>query len=224
MRDSRYKVGIAATALWLLGIAVAVGWGWLGKKPDGMNEWGDFLAGLCSPIAFLWLILGYMQQGEELRQNTMALEAQLLELRQTVRVGRDQLEEVRLAAARDEAERRKTLRPIFTLRPGISSSGGAGVQQQVQLVNDGGLALNVVIETVGATMIAGQSHARIPKDSEVPLNILQQLPIPGLIRIHFEDAEGHDGEVEARFERLNAGLKFGVVRAVGATSESPRNS
>lgn len=37
---------------------------------------GDFLAGIFAPIAFFWLILGYIQQGKQLDQNTRALEQQ----------------------------------------------------------------------------------------------------------------------------------------------------
>jgi len=40
------------------------------------NEWGDFFAGISAPLAFLWLVIGYFQQGEELGQNTKALEQQ----------------------------------------------------------------------------------------------------------------------------------------------------
>jgi len=38
-----------------------------------LNELGDFLAGALSPLAFLWFIIGYFQQGEELNQNTREL-------------------------------------------------------------------------------------------------------------------------------------------------------
>ena len=41
-----------------------------------LNELGDFLAGIFAPIAFFWLILGYIQQGKQLDQNTTALEQQ----------------------------------------------------------------------------------------------------------------------------------------------------
>lgn len=41
-----------------------------------INEWGDFFVGAVAPLAFLWLALGYFQQGNELRQNTEALIAQ----------------------------------------------------------------------------------------------------------------------------------------------------
>lgn len=50
------------------------------------NELGDFLAGVFAPLAFLFLYLGYKQQGQELKQNTRALRLQADELRENVRV------------------------------------------------------------------------------------------------------------------------------------------
>lgn len=41
-----------------------------------LNSLGDFLAGVFAPVAFFWLILGYIQQGKQLDQNTKALEQQ----------------------------------------------------------------------------------------------------------------------------------------------------
>lgn len=48
------------------------------------NEIGDFLAGAFGPLAILWLILGFFQQGIELRQNTDALKLQANELKNSV--------------------------------------------------------------------------------------------------------------------------------------------
>jgi hypothetical protein len=45
------------------------------------NSLGDFAAGVVAPLAFLWLVVGYFQQGEELRQNTAALHLQAEELK-----------------------------------------------------------------------------------------------------------------------------------------------
>ncbi|WP_052483442.1 hypothetical protein [Pseudomonas sp. StFLB209] len=49
-----------------------------------INAVGDFLAGAFAPLAFLWLVIGYFQQGEELRQSRTALELQAEELRHSV--------------------------------------------------------------------------------------------------------------------------------------------
>lgn len=50
-----------------------------------LNEKGDFLAGIFSPLAFLWLVFGYLQQGQELKQNTEALRLQSEELSNLVK-------------------------------------------------------------------------------------------------------------------------------------------
>lgn len=54
------------------------------KQAMALNELGDFLAGAFSPLAFLFLYLGYKQQGKELKQNTTALKLQYRELANSV--------------------------------------------------------------------------------------------------------------------------------------------
>jgi hypothetical protein len=49
-----------------------------------LNEIGDFLAGVFGPIAFFWLVLGYLQQGRELRLSSEALQLQARELNASV--------------------------------------------------------------------------------------------------------------------------------------------
>lgn len=46
-----------------------------------LNEKGDFIAGILSPLGFMWLIYGYIQQGQELKLNTEALQIQAEELK-----------------------------------------------------------------------------------------------------------------------------------------------
>ena len=49
-----------------------------------LNELGDFAAGVFAPLAFLWLVLGYKQQGRELANSNAALSMQAEELRSLV--------------------------------------------------------------------------------------------------------------------------------------------
>lgn len=67
--------GIGITVVWLTVIISFWIFGGL-SSPDSLNELGDFLAGIFAPVAFLWLVLGYVQQGKQLEQNTKALEQQ----------------------------------------------------------------------------------------------------------------------------------------------------
>lgn len=48
------------------------------------NNLGDFLAGAFGPIALFWLILGFIQQGRELRVSSEAFVVQMQELKSSV--------------------------------------------------------------------------------------------------------------------------------------------
>lgn len=67
--------GLVGTAIWLGGIYIfCIKYDY--KLPNTLNEFGDFLAGICAPLAFFWLILGYVQQGRQLEQNSHAIKLQ----------------------------------------------------------------------------------------------------------------------------------------------------
>lgn len=92
------------------------------------NELGDFLAGTFAPLAFLWLVLGFFQQGVELRNSTRALLIQADELRNSVeqqrelvRVTTDQLEHEKGRASRAEEESERLARPKLLLRLNYTS-------------------------------------------------------------------------------------------------------
>ena len=76
--------GIVLTALyawfawWLIGDRIQT------LQTMDLNEVGDFLAGAFGPLAILWLVLGFFQQGIELRQGTEALNLQTSELTNSV--------------------------------------------------------------------------------------------------------------------------------------------
>ena len=77
-------IGIFITALWFIGWGTLIFLFWPSVKNLGFNELGDFIAGMVAPLALLWVILGYLQQGDELRLNTNALKAQEAELKNQV--------------------------------------------------------------------------------------------------------------------------------------------
>lgn len=75
MNQKSLRFGVGITLLWLLIVALFAILGDL-TFPSSLNELGDFLAGIFAPIAFFWLILGYIQQAKQLEQNTQALQQQ----------------------------------------------------------------------------------------------------------------------------------------------------
>ena len=82
LRQHMAEIGGALTIVYLVGIT-ALTWGRIATlSAMPLNEIGDFFAGAFGPVAFLWLVLGYLQQGDGLRLSTKALELQADELRQ----------------------------------------------------------------------------------------------------------------------------------------------
>ncbi|WP_437880874.1 hypothetical protein [Pseudomonas sp. LRF_L74] len=80
------RIGFAGTAIYMV-IVLAMTWyriPSLWSSETDINEVGDFLAGAFAPLAFLWLVLGFFQQGEELRNSNEALKLQASELRNSV--------------------------------------------------------------------------------------------------------------------------------------------
>ncbi|ELY4715252.1 hypothetical protein SM084_003035 [Cronobacter sakazakii] len=120
------------------------------------NEFGDFLAGAFSPVAFLWLVLGYIQQQKELQQNTLALELQAQELKNSVEqykemvsVAREQLLSDRESFETSKREKEKQYKPIIKA-PSISPSvilGGKNFRYKGALSIGGEDALLVTIKT-----------------------------------------------------------------------------
>ncbi|WP_233548348.1 hypothetical protein [Aurantiacibacter zhengii] len=78
------QIGLALTALYLVGLVIYLAV--QGQNPTDLrlNELGDFLGGVSSPLAFLWLVLGFFQQSREIRLSNKALHLQAREMRRSV--------------------------------------------------------------------------------------------------------------------------------------------
>jgi hypothetical protein len=77
-----------------------------------LNAIGDLSAGIFGPVAFLWLVLGYVQQGRELKISSEALHMQAVELRDSVE------QQKSLVAAQHESLRNyeRSLEPLLELK------------------------------------------------------------------------------------------------------------
>jgi hypothetical protein len=130
--------GVIASALYILGLAI---YAWIVRdamsamKPD---QFATFLSGVFAPLAFLWLVLGFRQQGDELQNSARALWVQGEELRNSVEqqralveVSREQLqaeyaEYAERVRADEEADR--AAQPQF-----LGSTGGSFMGDKRQL-------------------------------------------------------------------------------------------
>lgn len=135
----RTVVAVTLTALYLETILILLVWRFDEFTNLSLNSLGDFFAGTFAPLAFAWLIVGYLQQGDELQQNSKALLMQAKELQHSVTQQKELVAVAKLEyeAMRDanqiERERRveeqerlrKEAQPRFDLR----TAGGRGGQE-----------------------------------------------------------------------------------------------
>jgi hypothetical protein len=103
--DWRTRFGLAITAAWLalgvLYISMVVGWtDFVFQKAPAL---GSFLEGAFAPLAFLWLVVGFFLQQQQLQENTHTIQAQLDQMRRT----NEQVEAQTAAIAADELHSRQ---------------------------------------------------------------------------------------------------------------------
>lgn len=153
---ARYKdIGVWVSAAWLIGLGVYVGVKWQAIVNLAPNEVGDALAGAFAPLAFLWLVLGFFQQGAELRNSGKALWLQGEELknsveqqRELVAVTRAQLEFESDRISAEKEELRRNAQPILDLTTAGAMMSGSSLRQSFNLSNHGKSCTGVEISFV----------------------------------------------------------------------------
>jgi hypothetical protein len=136
--------GGIGTVAYLLLISATVGFKFQELQELKLNELGDFLAGVFGPIAFLWLVLGFLQQGRELKLSSDALQLQAEELRNSVEqqkelvsVSREQVQ-AELDNMRTAREQRaKSIRPLFAIAGNGGSHSGSKHEMEFSVQNLG---------------------------------------------------------------------------------------
>lgn len=142
---TRTIVATGVTLAWAGFVTYLVASDWETFKGLEFNAKGDFLSGFVAPAVFFWLILGYFQQGEELQQNTRALEMQYQELQHAVQEYRVMAEankrHVELIEAEHEAqlerERRLSQPDLRHLGGRSSFLGNTQRQYELKIANQG---------------------------------------------------------------------------------------
>lgn len=145
---TRTAAALTCTLLWGLFVAALVYADWDAFKSMPLNEKGDFVAGFVSPAVFIWLIIGYFQQGEELQQNTEALRLQGEELKNSVNEQRALVEASRRQVAlieearneEKEAERARAKMRLQYVSHEMHTYQGENVAYQIAFVNTGAAA------------------------------------------------------------------------------------
>lgn len=153
--NSLYAIGGGVTVFYLLGLLLYAWTGWDKFVDLEPNELGDFLAGGFAPLAFAWLVLGFMQQGVELKQNTDALRLQAQELANTVQqqkelvaLGHEQLLKEKLQAQDEQRRQMAAARPKFEFSiPRAAKVFGESINLEIHAKNVGALCSHVRVQS-----------------------------------------------------------------------------
>ncbi|MEP7330114.1 MAG: hypothetical protein ABI777_12955 [Betaproteobacteria bacterium] len=211
-------IGIFGTLAWLAVIA----WIFGGRMSEigklNPNEIGDFLAGSLGPLGILWLILGFFQQGQELRDTARALHLQSEQLRVAVQEQRELLiatrshvEADRAAVALAREQQQQLLLPRFV----FLNVGLTGNTLHFDLRNLGANASDV-------HFVAVPAQATSPS-SELPV-VMTGLPYPCTLVcasghpiagdplvVGYRDLVGHHGSARFTFAFDAAGKLLDIV-------------
>lgn len=214
--------GLALTASWIVAMAAYVFVSrtqFIAMKPF---ETADFFGGAFAPLAFLWLVLGFFQQGEELRHSADALWLQGKELqnsveqqRELVSVTREQLqfESDMLKAQQEEVARRS--RPIIELRQGPSMSAGNGLRSHTfRVANVGKPATSIkafIDEKIVTTSDILQTGHQIEFNRDLPVGEIE----PFVLRIAYLDERGLAGDILFQVSGTN---RFDIVEIAGQSN------
>ena len=205
-----YTLALAGYALFMVDAMLAL-------KP---NEFAEFLAGVFAPLAFLWLVLGFRQQGDELQNSARALWLQGEELRnsveqqrQLVEVSREQLAAEFGKREREEAEAERAAQPRLLLGPSGGTFSGTSQRLRFPLTNAGPSCINLEVLIDGKTSTKKSVFA--PSD-RVELTISYGTPAevrPVKVLVIYDDTRGHRRAQAFDIPAVNAGP--GGVRTLG---------
>lgn len=202
-KDNTLKVtGLIVTALWLVIAGAYSHQNWTKVSALDPEDLATFLGGVFAPLAFLWLVLGYFQQGEELRHSVEALRLQAVELRNSVEqqrelvnATRDQIEHERSVSYANEQAAAQAAAPLFRLQTHTTHTDQLLITRQYLLKNLGTPVRDVKIvmepnDVKIEQVLMSEGHV-VYIDVRHP----QHQPVKQRVTISYRDARNVAGQV-----------------------------
>ncbi|UCP09258.1 hypothetical protein K5R88_26185 [Pseudomonas sp. MM213] len=227
MRKRLGLIGGVVTAVYLFGLAAVVSGRACTLMIMPLNEVGDFLAGAFGPVAFFWLILGFLQQGDELRQGTEALKLQAEELRNSVEqqsimaaAATQQIKAQQQALQLQLEETERTFRANFVFGGGPSVSSNHGVGFYAETSIEIGVARSVAhaVEIAIDPPIGGVSEGKfamidLNRSVSIPVKFIALRETSGNVSISYDGADGKRRKENFMYMTLNGHPWVAIKRA-----------
>lgn len=218
-------IGIVLTAVyalfawWLVGDRIQT------LQTMDLNAVGDFLAGAFGPLAILWLVLGFFQQGIELRQGTAALLLQADELRSSVDqqkeslgVSREQFAMQKANTALEHERLAASVEPKFSLSGRYTGQGNHGIDFDIQIVNGGHTITCVDVGYEAKTalrldMLGSRERTSFTKNFPPSIHVTSGGLIIGYL----------NGLEELKFRKFNIYYEFSELNCSWEVTVNPKN-
>ncbi|WP_375690938.1 hypothetical protein [Pseudooceanicola sp. LIPI14-2-Ac024] len=201
--------GLIGTAIYaiILIVVFAMGprYGWITLGPLDLNELGDFLAGVFGPLSIFWLVLGFFQQGSELRLQVTELARSVEQQKELVGVSRETLDHERQLQDMREAARKAALQPRFLINCATvrNSVGGliANVRSHlIEITNVGHSVSGVTVDFVPVPSSSSDYSRPYFRNGELWKLELdyydREIPTRGTMRIGYSDEDGTRHEID----------------------------
>lgn len=132
---------------------------WFGfQKQLNLNEFGDFMAGTMSPLAIFWLVMVYMQQRKEMRE----------QVEHTEKIAKETKEQVKIMKREFNIKNE----PLLACKNFQQVSGSGPNRVEISLINVGAVALHLAItEELSDCQKSKISSRIINTDEEVHLKL-----------------------------------------------------
>ena len=232
MKPSLTLFGIVASVVYTAFI-VLLRWSDLPQLASiPLNELGDFLAGVFGPLMLFWLILGFVQQQRELRQNTKALELQAQELknsvdqhRQLVEATREQVDAELKSLEINQIKAVKESQPNFAIvYAGRRSASGTLSRFEITFQNNG-LPASELITTLEPTVDkfqGGRQLTFLDQGGQHKVKWEARSPFPELLTLRLKCMDRDSRRFEQIiFLELHDGNKY---RTIGTKVEGKQES
>jgi hypothetical protein len=187
-------IGALVTLVYLGSLSLLTHERWPKLLTMDLNAVGDFLAGAFGPIAIVWLVLGFIQQGEELKLNTEALKLQADELRQSVAQQRRLVE----LNNEEQAARREYAKPKFAVQGSQLLRNVERTLVQLDIQNHGATTTDVRVSLEPQCAWGDLLSEQVLREGDIRAQVLNfeaDQPEIGEVRmsINFVDAAGVKG-------------------------------
>lgn len=206
----RTKAAVGLTAIYICGFVLVAALRSHELVALPLNELGDFLAGAFGPLALAWLVFGYFQQGDELRQGTEALRLQAAELNASVNQQVEMVRAQKLALENHE----RAIEPILMIDYKSSVRIDGFGFDNFSISNKGEYCEGLVLSFTQATGELFELDLQpLHKNADSNFSLEESLSHSTLVSVRYRRMSGKIGEQKFYFTKYHdGGEEFLTVR------------